>query len=98
MNQANKKGLTFLEDDKSTGIILVWPSIYENQFFWSGLLGIYYELIKTCLESDKSIFLVIKKERDINNDLKLINRNINTQHYPANYLLNSNSEDFWVLN
>ena len=32
MNQANKKGLTFLEDDKSTGIILVWPSIYENQF------------------------------------------------------------------
>ncbi len=77
MNQANKKRLTFLEDDKSTGIILVWPSIYENQFFWSGLLRIYYELIITCLESDKSIFLVIKKERDINNDLKLINRNIN---------------------
>ena len=57
MNQANKKRLTFLEDDKSTGIILVWPSIYENQFFWSGLLRIYYELIITCLESDKSIFL-----------------------------------------
>lgn len=76
MNQANKKELTLLEDDKSTGIMLVWPSVYENEFFWSGLLRIYYELIVTCLESNKSIFLIIKKGRDINNDLKFINRNI----------------------
>ncbi len=34
-------------------------------------------MIITCLESNKSIFLIIKKGRDINSDLKFINRDIN---------------------
>ncbi len=76
MNQVNKIKFMLLEDYKSKGIILAWPSIYENKIYWLDLLRVYYEIITNCLVLNKNIVLIIQKDRNIHDDLRLIGEDI----------------------
>tara|TARA_B100001769_G_scaffold272658_1_gene267447 strand:- start:235 stop:1296 length:1062 start_codon:yes stop_codon:yes gene_type:complete len=76
MNQVNKTKFMLSEDYKSDGIMLAWPSIYENEIYWLDLLRVYYEIIKNCLVFNKNIVLIIQKGRDIKDDLRLVDEDI----------------------
>ena len=65
MNQANITQVRLLNDYDSNGIVLAWPSLYQNEPYWLGLLEIYYQLISDCLQNKKHIILVTKKNISI---------------------------------
>ena len=55
MNQANITQVRLLNDYDSNGIVLAWPSLYEDKPYWLGMLEVYYQLIIDCLQNKKHI-------------------------------------------
>ena len=43
---------SFLIDDETNAIMLVWPDIHKEKIFWRDLLRIYYEIINIIISND----------------------------------------------
>ena len=98
MNQANITQVRLLNDYDSNGIVLAWPSLYEDKPYWLGMLEVYYQLITDCLQNKKHIILVTKKNRSIEDDLKCIKRNIDSFIKEKKYftLYEIDYDDIWL--
>ena len=98
MNQANITQVRLLNDYDSNGIVLAWPSLYEDKSYWLGMLEVYYQLITDCLQNKKHIILVKKKNRSIEDDLKCIKRNIDSFIKEKKYftLYEIDYDDIWL--
>ncbi len=98
MNQANITQVRLLNDYDSNGIVLAWPSLYQDEPYWLGLLEIYYQLISDCLQNKKHIILVTKKNTSIRDDLKYIKRNVDTFIKEKEYftLYEIDYDDIWL--
>ena len=98
MNQANITEVRLLNDYDSNGIVLAWPSLYQDEPYWLGILEVYYQLIIDCLQNKKHIILITKKNRSIEDDLKCIKRNIDSFIKEKEYftLYEIDYDDIWL--
>ena len=56
---------SFLVDDETNALMLVWPDIYKEKIFWHNLLRIYYEIINIIISNDCFITLVHHENANI---------------------------------
>ena len=42
---------SFVTDDDTNALMIVWPDIYREKIFWHGLLRLYYEIINIIISN-----------------------------------------------
>jgi agmatine deiminase len=90
---------SFVTDDDTNALMIVWPDIYREKIFWHGLLRIYYEIINIIISNGYFITLVHHKGANIIHDLSEIDHklsNINDKYDKFISLYEYNYDDIWI--
>ena len=87
---------SFLVDDETNALMLVWPDIYKEKIFWHNLLRIYYEIINIIISNDCFITLVHHENANIKNDLSEINYKLSDINENFISLYEYNYDDIWI--
>ena len=87
---------SFVIDDDTNALMIVWPDIYREKIFWHDLLRIYYEIINIIISNGYFITLVHHKGANITHDLDEIDRKLSNTNNKFISLYEYNYDDIWI--
>ena len=87
---------SFVIDDDTNALMIVWPDIYREKIFWHDLLRIYYGIINIIISNGYFITLVHHKGANITHDLDEIDRKLSNTNNKFISLYEYNYDDIWI--
>ena len=87
---------SFVIDDDTNALMIVWPDIYREKIFWHDLLRIYYGIINIIISNGYFITLVHHKGANITHDLDEIDRKLSNINNKFISLHEYNYDDIWI--
>ena len=90
---------SFIKDCDTNTLMIVWPTIYQEKYFWRDLIKIYVEIIRITISNGYFIVLIHHKNVHIQDDLNMINSklsDINNNYGKFISFYEYNYDDIWI--